>query len=45
MTEIINNSKISYRERMELFFDIYWNCFMREKTQEYLDQRTRHLEE
>ena len=45
MTEIVNNSKLAYRERMELFFDIYWNIFVRQKTQEYLDERIRDLEE
>ena len=44
MTEIVNNSDVSYRERVELFFDIYWNNFVRDKTVEYLDQRIKELE-
>lgn len=32
MLEVVNNSKLAYRERSDIFFDVYWNCFMRQKT-------------
>lgn len=44
-TEIVNNSKMSYRERVELFYDFYWNNFIRKRSVEYLDERLRELEE
>lgn len=44
-TEIFNNSKMSYRERIELFYDFYWNNFIRKRSVEYLDERIKHLEE
>jgi hypothetical protein len=44
MTEIVNNSELSFRERVELFFDVYWNTYIREKTAEYMDERIGELD-
>ncbi len=44
LSEIVNNSLLSFRERVELFFDVYWNCFMRENTARYLDERVVELD-
>lgn len=44
MTEIANNSELSFRERVELFFDVYWNTYVREKTAEYIDERISELD-
>lgn len=37
LSEVANNSTISYKERMELFFDFYWNNFIRQQSALYLD--------
>lgn len=44
LTEIVNNSELSFRERVELFFDVYWNTYVREKTAEYIDERVAELD-
>lgn len=44
LMEIVNNSLLSFRERVELFFDVYWNAYMREKTAEYIDERISELD-
>lgn len=44
LSEIVNNSLLSFRERVELFFDVYWNTYMREKTAEYIDERIAELD-
>lgn len=44
LSEIVNNSKLSFRERVELFFDVYWNAYTREKTAEYIDERIAELD-
>lgn len=44
LSEIVNNSLLSFRERVELFFDVYWNCFMRENTAKYIDERVPELD-
>merc|ERR1711976_171536 len=44
LLEIINNANESYRERIELFYDIYWNCFIREKTCWYIENKIKELQ-
>lgn len=44
LTEIVNNALLSFRERVELFFDVYWNCYIRENTAKYIDERVPELD-
>jgi len=44
LLEVINNANESYRERIELFFDIYWNCFIREKSSWYIENKIKELQ-
>lgn len=44
LQDIINNSGESFRERIELFFDVYWNCFVREKTSTYINSKIKDLQ-
>lgn len=44
MLDIVNNYSESFRERVELFFDIYWNCFIRQKTADYINSKIKDLE-
>jgi dynein assembly factor 3 len=40
---ILNETEFTSRERMELFFDIYANCLIRQKSQNYIDYMIREL--
>ena len=37
LLEILHASNLSYRERIELFLDIFGNALIREKSQRYID--------
>lgn len=39
LLQVLHLSSLSYRERLELFLDIYGNNLYREKTQKYIDQQ------
>ena len=40
---LISDTRISQRERMEIFLDLFGNCLIRDKTSEYLEEAVKEL--